>query len=190
MITDYNEIQNILEKDYDEYLLSQLVGRNIYLMAILSEIEKVMEEFRQNENIVHISEFNKRIAAIVQREAIPYIYERIGERYRHFFNRRISRYIPAAMAEYDPPLLENSLSANNFNMIVGDGKQAIYRWRNGEVEQFAALPQLYKRGNDETSITREKLFVSQSRLKNLDKNFRSAIEIIRFNNAFFWICQE
>ncbi len=184
LITDYNEIQNILEKDYDEYLLSQLVGRNIYLMAILSEIEKVMEEFRQNENIVHISEFNKRIAAIVQREAIPYIYERIGERYRHFL---IDEFQDTSLLQWQNmiPLLENSLSANNFNMIVGDGKQAIYRWRNGEVEQFAALPQLYKRGNDETSITREKLFVSQSRLKNLDKNFRSAIEIIRFNNAFF-----
>ncbi|MBE0637046.1 MAG: UvrD-helicase domain-containing protein [Bacteroidales bacterium] len=173
-----------LENGFEEYILSKLVHQNIYLVAVLSEIEKVMEEFRQNENIVHISEFNKRIAAIVQKEAIPFIYERIGEKYRHYL---LDEFQDTSLLQWQNlvPLLENSLSANHFNMIVGDGKQAIYRWRNGEVEQFAVLPKILNRGNDSLSVARENLFVNQYRSENLNVNYRSGAEIINFNNRFF-----
>lgn len=179
-----NEIMEIVNKSGSDYVLSKLVQQNIYMVAVLSEIEKVMDEFRQNENIVHISEFNKRIAAIVQKEAIPFIYERIGEKYRHYL---LDEFQDTSLLQWQNlvPLLENSLSANHFNMIVGDGKQAIYRWRSGEVEQFAALPKIFNRNDDPLSIARENLFISQYQGNNLETNYRSRVEIIEFNNQFF-----
>lgn len=180
----YTEIQTIIKDYRDDYVISKMILKNIYLVAVLSELEKVMEEFRQNENIVHISEFNKRIAALVQKEAVPYIYERVGEKYRHFL---LDEFQDTSLLQWQNliPLLENSLSANNFNMIVGDGKQAIYRWRNGEVAQFAALPEIYNRTDDPLSLARENLFKSHYKAENLEKNYRSCTEIIDFNNRFF-----
>lgn len=180
----FTEIQTIKKDHHDDYVISKMILKNIYLVAVLSELEKVMEDFRQNENIVHISEFNKRIATLVQKEAVPYIYERVGEKYRHFL---LDEFQDTSLLQWQNliPLLENSLSANNFNMIVGDGKQAIYRWRNGEVAQFAALPEIYNRTDDPLSISRENLFKSQYKAENLDKNYRSCTEIIDFNNRFF-----
>ncbi|NCC73407.1 MAG: hypothetical protein EOM06_08395 [Sphingobacteriia bacterium] len=178
------QIVSIKEKGYQEYVLSKLVLKNIYLMAVLSEIEKVMEEFRQNENIVHISEFNKRIADIVQNEPVPFIYERIGEKYKHFL---IDEFQDTSLLQWQNmiPLIENSLSTGNLNMIVGDGKQAIYRWRNGEVEQFAALPDIYNRKDDPVSIAREQIFRMHYQPEDLDRNYRSSVEIVKFNNNFF-----
>lgn len=180
----YDQIQQVFENGWQEYRLVKLVQENIYLVAVLSEIEKVMDEFRENENIVHISEFNKRISAIVQREAVPFIYERIGEKYRHYL---LDEFQDTSLMQWHnlTPLIENSLSAGNFNMIVGDGKQAIYRWRNGEVEQFAVLPKIFRRGNAQETIEREKLFENQFRPENLAKNYRSHKTIVNFNNEFF-----
>jgi ATP-dependent exoDNAse (exonuclease V) beta subunit len=180
----YDQIRQVVEKGWQEYKLVKLVNENIYLVAVLSEIEKVMDEFRENENIVHISEFNKRISAIVQSESVPFIYERIGEKYRHFL---LDEFQDTSLLQWHnlTPLLENSLSTGNYNMIVGDGKQAIYRWRNGEVEQFAVLPKIFRRGTAQMTFEREKLFESQFRLQNLAKNYRSHKTIVDFNNAFF-----
>ena len=41
------------------------------------------------------------------------------------------------------PLIEESISNGNTNFIVGDPKQAIYRFRNGLAEQFVHLPKIY-----------------------------------------------
>ncbi len=180
----YFHIQQIQHDGWQEYNMCRLVHGNIFLVAVLSEIEKVMDEFRENENIVHISEFNKRISAIVQREAVPFIYERIGERYRHYL---LDEFQDTSILQWHNllPLLENALSAGNFNMIVGDGKQAIYRWRNGEVEQFSALPRVFKNPGDALSAARENLLVQQHDPQNLNINYRSRSEIVGFNNAFF-----
>jgi ATP-dependent exoDNAse (exonuclease V) beta subunit len=180
----YSQIQQVKHDGWQTYNLSKLLHGNIFLVAVLSEIEKVMEEFRENENIVHISEFNKRISAIVQREAVPFIYERIGERYRHYL---LDEFQDTSILQWHNllPLLENALSAGNFNMIVGDGKQAIYRWRNGEVEQFSALPQIFKNPGDVVSAARENLLVQQHEPQYLNTNYRSRSEIVGFNNAFF-----
>jgi ATP-dependent helicase/nuclease subunit A len=174
----------LMEDRIKTYFLLELINENIYSTALLNEFETVMEEFRNNENIVHISEFNKRIAEILQSNPIPFIYERIGEKYHHLL---IDEFQDTSLLQWQNllPLIENSLAANNFNMIVGDGKQAIYRWRSGEVEQFAALPVVFGVGNDEIRRQRQQLIKNHYSEKNLNENFRSAKEIVQFNNGFF-----
>lgn len=173
-----------IQNELPHYNLYQLVLAHIYEMALLNEIEKVMQDFRDNENIVHISEFNKRIATIVQREPVPFIYERIGEKYRHFL---IDEFQDTSVLQWHNmlPLLENSLASNYFNMIVGDGKQAIYRFRNGDVEQFAALPGLIHHDGDPIMLQREQLLKHHCRELELDTNYRSYREVVEFNNDFF-----
>jgi len=181
----YLKIQNLCEKELGRYHLFKQILQNLYPMAVLSSIEKVMEEFRQNENIVHISEFNKRIATIVGAEHIPFIYERVGEKYRHFM---VDEFQDTSLMQWHNmlPLYENSLAGNHFNMVVGDGKQAIYRFRSGEVEQFAKLPELHHTSAENpTNQNRDALLKSQYREEVLDTNYRSCEEIVKFNNGFF-----
>ena len=181
----YLKILQLIEKDYANYHLFKLILQNIYPIAVLNAIEKVMDEFRQNENIVHISEFNKRIAKIVGAEHIPFIYERIGEKYHYFM---VDEFQDTSMLQWQNmlPLYENSLANNRFNMIVGDGKQAIYRFRSGEVEQFARLPEVSNTSPENPSNAgREALLKSQYKEEVLDTNFRSSEEIVKFNNSFF-----
>jgi len=172
------------EKLIPEYKLLKLIYQNIYPTAVFGEIEKVMEEFRENENIVHISEFNKRIASIVNSEPIPFIYERIGEKYHHYM---VDEFQDTSLLQWQNllPLYENSLSNNNFNMIVGDGKQAIYRWRNGEVEQFAALPKIYNKPEGAVADIRQQALINHYQEKSLNRNYRTRKEVVEFNNAFF-----
>ena len=68
------------------------------------------------------------------------------------------------------------LSSGGTCLIVGDGKQSIYRWRGGEVEQFLAL-----------SSSENNSFLNHFKVdvKVLDTNFRSGDKIVDFNNAFF-----
>nr|NQU92499.1 UvrD-helicase domain-containing protein [Bacteroidota bacterium] len=180
----YEQLQKHIKDNLSTYSLYKLLLKNLYPIAVLNEIEKVIDEFRENENIVHISEFNKRIGQIIEREPVPFIYERIGEKFRHFL---LDEFQDTSILQWHNliPLLHNSLSGNNFNMIVGDGKQAIYRWRSGEVEQFARLPEIKfpdgYQGGEEAS----RLIKSSYKEKTLDKNYRSKAEIVEFNNSFF-----
>jgi len=180
----YLLIQSRVENEFSKYQLCKLAVQNIYPIAVLNAIQKVMDEFRENENIVHISEFNKRIAEIVSSEPVPFIYERIGEKYGHFL---IDEFQDTSLLQWQNllPLLENSLGNNNFNMIVGDGKQAIYRWRNGEVEQFSSLPEIYPSPTDPLMKSRETLLKNHYAEFVLPKNYRSKAEIVQFNNEFF-----
>ncbi len=180
----YLQITANSEIKLPKFFLFKLIHQNIYPMAVLGEIEKVMEEFRENENIVHISEFNKRIAAIISSEPVPFIYERLGEKYHHFL---LDEFQDTSVLQWQNllPLIENSLAGNHFNMIVGDGKQAIYRWRSGEVEQFVALPKIYQRANDAVSAQREALLIKHFDEQLLGINYRSRQEIVNFNNHFF-----
>jgi len=122
-------------------------------------------------------------------EPAPFIYERLGEKYKHFL---IDEFQDTSVLQWNNllPLLENSLAESNFNMIVGDGKQSIYRWRNGEVEQFAVLPKIINSNDDELLKTREQSLVRNYNEQVLKNNFRSKAEIVVFNNDFFEVISE
>lgn len=180
----YLQIQNILEKKLERFHLYRIIHKQVYAVAVLGEIGKILEEQKHLNNIIHISEFNKRVADIVFNEPIPFIYERLGERYKSFL---IDEFQDTSVLQWQNfiPLVDNSLAEGHFNMIVGDGKQAIYRFRNGEVEQFARLPELFETDDLPLAQEREDSLKRNYVEKNLNQNFRSKREIIEFNNAFF-----
>ena len=180
----YERIAEYVDKHYQKYVILNEIRKNLYPVAVLNEIEKVMDEYKSENNIVLISEFNKRIADIVLSEPVPFIYERLGEKYKHFL---IDEFQDTSVLQWLNllPLIDNSLSEGNFNMVVGDGKQAIYRWRSGEVEQFAKLPKIYKKKNDPVLIQREQSLERNYQPEVLEHNYRSRAEIVDFNNDFF-----
>jgi ATP-dependent exoDNAse (exonuclease V) beta subunit len=184
LFDSYSKIQNILEKQLKKYNLYKLLYKQIYPLAVLNEIEKNLSKIKEENNIIHISEFNKLISKIVFTEPVPFIYERIGERYKHFL---IDEFQDTSLLQWQNliPLIENSLSEGHFNMIVGDGKQAIYRWRNGEVEQFSILPEIFRKENLPLSDERENTLKRNFQEEFLQNNYRSKKEIIEFNNDFF-----
>ena len=184
-LTEYfRNIEELINTDQEKYILFRMIHQNIYPIAVLNEIKKIIDEIKTENNILHISEFNRIISGIVLKEPIPFIYERTGEKYKHYL---IDEFQDTSLLQWQNllPLIDNSLAENNLNMIVGDGKQAIYRWRNGEVEQFTSLPKLPVKTM--TSIVREREMTLERNYYSvdLDKNYRSGKLIVEFNNKFF-----
>lgn len=184
LINLYNKIKVKKESDYTRYVSYTLLNKNIYQLAVLNLIEKVIDKFKKENNLLMISEFNRKISEIVFSEPVPFIYERLGERYKHFF---IDEFQDTSVLQWMNllPLIDNSLAEGNFNMIVGDGKQAIYRWRNGEVEQFIKLPLLTGKIKTPFDSEREETLKRNYFADDLKMNYRSRNNIVDFNNQFF-----
>ncbi len=180
----FHAIQLITEKQQALYCLFKLINKNIYSLAVLNEIEKLLEELKRQNNILHISEFNKLISRIALSQPVPFIYERIGEKYNHYL---IDEFQDTSVMQWQNllPLIENSLAEGHSSMLVGDGKQAIYRWRGGEVEQFSQLPNVFLKEKNEFVRDREQTLKRNFNEKQLNRNFRSKKEIIEFNNSLF-----
>ncbi|RLD28491.1 MAG: DNA helicase UvrD [Bacteroidetes bacterium] len=147
--------------------------KNCTPLSVLNSIHKELRALKKERNVILISEFNTIISNAIKNQPAPFIYERIGEKFRHFF---IDEFQDTSVMQWENliPLLDNSLSSENGSvMLVGDAKQAIYRWRGGKAEQFIGLY------NDENP------FFTEKENRNLPNNYRSYGEIIDFNNNFF-----
>jgi ATP-dependent exoDNAse (exonuclease V) beta subunit len=178
------QFYNSLQKEIKLYTFSKLLYSKIYSLALAKEIRDLLTDFTNRTQKVHISEFNKKISDEIAEQPVPFIYERLGRKYRYFL---IDEFQDTSLLQWQNllPLIEESLSNNNFNMLVGDAKQAIYRFRNGEVEQFSSLPNIYQNDGTALSMAREKMLNSHYHEKILKINYRSLTEIVNFNNEFF-----
>ncbi|PKP54223.1 MAG: hypothetical protein CVT92_00270 [Bacteroidetes bacterium HGW-Bacteroidetes-1] len=170
--------------EFKRFNLYKLLRKNIYAFALQSQMLQIIRDIGTEKQIIHISEFNKSIARLLQNAAVPFIYERLGERYSHFL---LDEFQDTSVLQWQNflPLIENSLANANQNLIVGDGKQSIYRFRSGEVEQFLILPKVFRSDNQESLIRIEQLMKQHYAFSNLDTNYRSAAGIVSFNNDFF-----
>jgi ATP-dependent helicase/nuclease subunit A len=170
--------------------LFRAIDPHLQKMALLQRIRAEFVELLRKDNRVHISEFNKRIKAIVESEPVPFLFERLGSRYNHIL---IDEFQDTSQLQFANllPLIENALGSNHFNLAVGDGKQAIYRFRGGDMDQIVALhrrelgtlQQLH--GPDTWTAERIDALGMHLRPALLDTNWRSARPIVQFNNAFF-----
>jgi len=170
--------------NYTYFALCEALGKQMVPLMLLKKIEEISFEKKSDELLVFISEFNHRISEIIHNEPAPFIYERLGERYQHYL---LDEFQDTSSLQWQNilPLLDNSLAGGWFNLIVGDGKQSIYRWRNANVRQFAQLPQIENLNQNPLVEERALSLARNFSGKVLDTNFRSLKNIITFNNALF-----
>lgn len=152
--------------------------KNITPLSLVNKVSQELQSIQTDQHILSISEFNALLHREIQNQPAPFIYERLGERYRHFF---IDEFQDTSEMQWQNliPLIDNALCSEDLNgqrgtlMLVGDPKQSIYRWRGGKAEQFIALSK------------NQSPFNAISQVTPLETNYRSYSEIIEFNNDFF-----
>jgi ATP-dependent exoDNAse (exonuclease V) beta subunit len=184
LMTIGSRLLEITSKELPRYFLCKLLLNQLFSTALLSEIEKTLNNLCIENNKLLISEFNRRIAEVVREQPAPFIYERLGEKYHHYL---IDEFQDTSILQWHNllPLVENSLASSRINLVVGDAKQAIYRWRSGDAEQFELLPKLLKDKPDPLLDSRERALINNYKNENLNSNHRSSLVIVEFNNRLF-----
>ncbi|WPP51328.1 UvrD-helicase domain-containing protein [Catalinimonas niigatensis] len=171
-------LQAILNKavsQYDrEFILYQSAHqllKFIYAYGILRDIGKKLEDYKRENDLMLISDASIFLRDIIGKDETPFIYEKIGSSFQHFL---IDEFQDTSGMQWDNfrPLIENSLDTGNRNLVVGDVKQSIYRWRGGDWQLLLEKIQ-------------EDIPSWNTATFNLDMNFRSSKNIVDFNNWLF-----
>jgi ATP-dependent helicase/nuclease subunit A len=161
------------EKEFPKYAAAVEVLKRIFLLGIVEDLKKKLQQYRSENNILLISDTPKILSEVISSEEAPFVYEKAGGRYHHFLVDEFQDTSDLQWANL-LPLIVNALGEGNFAMVVGDVKQSIYRWRSGNMNLLAnEIKNDLK--NFRSIITEE----------NLDTNYRSKKTIIDFNNFFF-----
>jgi len=169
----YFEIENYFDAHHKNYILAQLAIKNIIPLSVLSSLNTSLTNYKLDNNIRLNSEFNTLIRKHIKEEPVPFIYEKLGEKYSHFF---IDEMQDTSVFQWENllPLIGNALHQPNGSLfLVGDAKQAIYRWRGGKAQQFIEL-----------TLDKNPFFIDKE-VATLPINFRSFSQVVHFNNDFF-----
>lgn len=158
---------------YETYNSARIVLNYFYTLGILNDVQRRLQEFQQENNTLFLSDTTELLNKIIADSDAPFVYEKTGTRIHNYMIDEFQDTSSMQWANFRP-LVQESLSANNFNLIVGDVKQSIYRWRNSDWRLL------------EEQVPRD--FLPENvQHHSLDTNWRSDEQVIRFNNAFFGI---
>ncbi len=165
----FNNIIKLYEADYKTYQTSRMLVGQILGLGLAADIYREFELVLKEKNVLSIDDSNTILKNIIDGTDAPFIYEKLGVKFENFL---LDEFQDTAMIQWDNflPLLENSEAQGFDNLIVGDVKQSIYRWRDSEWSLLDS--EIYN--NFPTSVE-----------KSLTTNYRSLKNIIDFNNAFF-----
>lgn len=144
---------------------------NLYQLGILNDLYREIRRFCEEKGVMLLSDTTRVLHLLIAGNDASFLFEKSGNYYKHIL---IDEFQDTSTMQWQNfrPLIVNTLSDGGKALLVGDVKQSIYRWRNGEwrllaegVEQeFSAM------GVHHTS---------------LEKNWRSSGEVVAFNNVFF-----
>ncbi len=170
---------NTIRTRYMHLSLLKNAYSNVVPLTVLNAIQQEIRTLLAKRDQISISDFNVIISNEIKEQPAPFIYERLGEKYRHYF---IDEFQDTSVMQWNNliPLISNALESlddqGNLGSVflVGDAKQAIYRWRGGRAEQLLSLVN-----------ARHNPFIKTPIIKNLPRNYRSKQEIVNFNNSFF-----
>lgn len=162
---------NLYQEEFSSYLTAKKVLSNFHSFGILNDISNILPEYREANNLLLISDTTVFLKKIISGNNAPFIYEKIGTKFQNIL---IDEFQDTSGFQWFnfKPLIENSLGSGFFNLIVGDIKQSIYRWRGGD---WRLLLTEVKKDIGENFI----------RETSLDTNWRSKKNIIDFNNSVF-----
>ena len=165
------------------FKLEEHLQQRVSLIGTLGLIRDELAAVEQDRNVRLLSTLNRKISAIVRDNPAPFIYERIGNRYRNIF---IDEFQDTSITQWHNlvHLFEHLVSLDEMGMVVGDAKQAIYRWRNGNYEQLESLPDLI--GEPSPVLLEAAASLNRThKMSTLHHNRRSGSAIVDWNNEWF-----
>jgi len=167
----FQQIVELLNVDIVRYNSAVMVLKHINTLGILSDLAVQIKKLTDEQNTMLISDSNMLLNKIIDNSDTPFVYEKTGITIDNFM---IDEFQDTSTLQWKNfhPLMSNSLSAGKFNLVVGDVKQSIYRWRNSDWKLL-----------DEQILTDFRS--EQIHEENLETNWRSDKNIIDFNNSFF-----
>ncbi len=154
---------------------------NLGLLGLLAMIDLFLEEYRHENNSILIGDTNELIGTVLD-SGSDFVYERVGTTIAHFM---IDEFQDTSAKQYEnfKGLLRESLASGHFNMLIGDAKQSIYRFRNADPtvfrERVAAdfTDDIYEGDMGGGAVTEGP--------RPSSVNYRSSREVIEFNNRLF-----
>lgn len=169
-------LKNLIAEKAENYSTSLIVLKNLAVLGLLTELQEEVELVRKERDAFLISDAAPFIQKLINHNNVPFIYEKAGNQFNHLL---IDEFQDTSLMQWSNfrPLLENSLSVGHSCLVVGDVKQSIYRFRNSnwKILDSQVLNDL---GPGNTTTV------------NLDTNWRSDANIVRFNNHFFRLAAE
>lgn len=164
------DLSNLLQGPRSKDLLTaHLLLRYLPYLAVINKVSNIIEQTNMELNRLPMSRSNKLLADVVDQSDTPFVYDKTGSKISHFM---IDEFQDTSSMQWHNflPLLIESAGRGEENMIVGDTKQSIYRWRNSDLHLLQ---------------TKAQQDIRQYKEFPLDANWRSDKTIVEQNNRIF-----
>jgi ATP-dependent exoDNAse (exonuclease V) beta subunit len=155
---------------YRQFCSAEVVLKHIDKYALAYKIDELQKEICEEQNLFLLQSSMPLLKGMIDESDTPFIYEKFGYTLQHFM---IDEFQDTSTLNWNNflPLIKNSTDANHKSLIVGDVKQAIYRWRGGDWNLL--------------DNTIEQQFNGSTKMETLGCNWRSCENIVKFNNWCF-----
>ena len=153
------------------YKSADLTLRHLNQLRLLSSIEQKVHELNESANRFLLSDTQQLLHSLIGESDSPFIFEKIGTQLEHVMIDEFQDTSTVQWQNFRVLLAEAMSHEGSSNLIVGDVKQSIYRWRSGDWRLLNDIEQQFNAQQIETLP--------------LKTNYRSERGIITFNNAFF-----
>lgn len=169
LLKKYPELEEIREKRYRAYVTAFIVSRNVFSLGLAGEFYREFDSLLKEKNVMSLDESNTILRDIINGSDAPFVYEKLGVRYESFL---LDEFQDTSNIQWENflPLLRESESRGGENLIVGDVKQSIYRFRNSDWNLLGS------------KVAEE---FPSAEVESLRYNWRSCRAIVDFNNRFF-----
>ena len=167
VVTDFIAL---FETEGPVYNTAVAMSMELFGLGMAMDVMQKYDELIREKDVLTIDDSNALLKTIIGECDVPLVYEKIGTRFRHFL---LDEFQDTSSVQWHNflPLIEESEANSNDNLIVGDVKQSIYRWRNSDWRLLASQVMKDIPGSDDS--------------ESLADNWRSAPEVVDFNNRFF-----
>lgn len=163
---NYNKITQ--DEEVRRYNTATCILKNIYQLGLLQDVAAQVQATNRELNRLPISEINTLLSRLIDNSEAPFLYERLGQYLHHFMMDEFQDTSRLQWSNFYP-LVKEAESSGQRNLIVGDTKQSIYRWRNSEWKLLEQMHGLFDN-------------VNQPLMRH---NFRSSAVLVDENNQLF-----
>ena len=160
-------------RQYKIYQSADLTLRHLSQLRLLGSIEQKVRTMNDEANRFLLSDTQQLLHDLISDSDSPFIFEKIGTQLEHVMIDEFQDTSTVQWQNFKVLLQECMSHQHSQNLIVGDVKQSIYRWRSGDWRLLNAIDQQFPYASETVDI------------QPLKVNWRSSRNIINFNNAFF-----